>query len=317
MNFIDQFKFKLFDINAENFEKCSLELFEFQYTQNKVYRQYCDAIKRTPKHISSLYEIPFLPIEFFKHFPITSSKRPTQKIFKSSGTTSTGRSEHHVKDVEFYLEVCKRIFEDSFGALEEFQVLGLLPSYLEQGDSSLICMVDHFIKESRSQSGYFLNQEIASNLRNSEKKVLFGVSYALLDLPETQSQNLVCIETGGMKGRKKEIIKAELHQHIKNNLHMDTVWSEYGMTELMSQAYGKDGILKFPSWAKVLIREINDPFSYLETNKAGGINIIDLANIESCSFISTKDIGIMQKEEYFEILGRFDNSDTRGCSLLI
>jgi len=318
MNFLEDFKKNIFTINEHNFDDSSLKAFDFQYNNNTIYRQYCDALKKSPKNVENIHSIPFLPIEFFKNRVVKSTSIQTKKIFKSSGTTGTARSNHYISDLDFYHEVCARIFEKAFGPMENLKIIALLPSYIEQGDSSLISMVDYFIKKAKSGSGYFLNKEIENELKQPGKKILFGVSYALLDAQISEKyEGITVVETGGMKGRKKEITRAELIQSIQERLQPQEIWSEYGMTELQSQAYGKTGFFRFPPWAKTLIREVNDPFTYVGINKTGGINVIDLANIESCSFIETKDLGKISANGLFEVLGRFDNSDIRGCNLLV
>ncbi len=317
MSFIEDFKSRLFKINKETFEESSLALFDFQYRNNAVYRSYCDSLRRSPATVSESSSIPCLPIQFFKEQIISSSQRKVQAIFKSSGTTSVNRSQHHITDLDFYHSICKKTFEDRLVELQKIKLIALLPSYQEVGDSSLINMIDSFMKYTDPKSGYFPHGEIGDILKEEGPKILFGVSYALLDASDVQTSNLTVIETGGMKGRKKEITRNELHSVLKQKFQVNEIWSEYGMTELMSQAYGKNGIFKFPEWVRVYVREINDPFSYRKDNQTGGINIIDLANIDSCAFIETKDIGIMQKSDEFEILGRYDNSDIRGCNLLI
>ncbi|MEM6813543.1 MAG: acyl transferase [Bacteroidota bacterium] len=317
MDFILDFKTRIFLTNEKNFVDSSLALFDFQYHNNSTYRQYCNLLKRTPKTVKSIESIPFLPIEFFKNHAIKSTNSTTTKIFQSSGTTGTVRSKHHIVDLKFYHQVAQRIFEKTFGSLASYRIIALLPSYLEQGNSSLINMVDCFFQYSKPGSGYFLSGNIQNELTIGPKTILFGVSYALLDLKKINLKPDIIIETGGMKGRKKEMIRTELHNELMKNLNISEIWSEYGMTELQSQAYGKCGSFTFPGWASVFIREINDPFQFSEEGKTGGINIIDLANIESCAFIETKDLGRVQKKNSFEVLGRFDNSDIRGCNLLV
>lgn len=317
MELISEFKENLFTINEHCFEDSSLELFNYQYHSNKIYKAYCDSIKKTPTEVKKLLDIPFLPIEFYKTQRITTTSKPAQKIFQSSGTTSGNRSKHYMQDLHFYHKVSLEIFEDVFGSLSSYQILALLPSYEEQGDSSLISMVDHFMQYSAASSGYYSPFELAPLLDNETKKIVFGVSYALLDLPKMRASNVCVIETGGMKGRRKEMTRAELHINLLDTFSISSIWSEYGMTELTSQAYGENGQFRFPNWAKVVIRDINDPFTYLNFGKTGGINIIDLANIESCAFIETKDIGVMSENNNFEVLGRFDNSDIRGCNLRV
>lgn len=318
MSFVSEFKNKILSINEENFIDSSLEIFNYQFSQNPVYKQYCQLLKKTPESVKTIKEIPFIPIEFFKNHAITSSRSKAQKVFLSSGTTSSDRSKHYIPDLSFYHKVAKSAFELFFGKLSNKRLIALLPSYLEQGDSSLINMIDSFMQISARGSDYFLNQEIEHELAQSGPKVIFGVSYALLDLRlKRNPDETIIIETGGMKGRKKEITREELHDQIAKNTSIKEIWSEYGMTELQSQAYGINGDFSFPNWAKTLIREINDPFSYLEDGKTGGINVIDLANIETCSFIETKDLGKTNQNGTFQVLGRFDNSDIRGCNLLV
>ena len=318
MSFVKDFKESIFNINDETFEDSSLAVFNYQYHNCEIYKTYCQYLKKSPKNVHKLPEIPFLPIEFFKNHVVKSDSWKSEKVFKSSGTTGSVRSLHHVKDVNYYHEIAKKIFEERFGSLKEMEVIALLPSYLEQGDSSLISMVDFFIEHANPNSGYYLQHDLEEVLKSKTRKIVIGVSYALLDLAETEVEvaNTTIIETGGMKGRKKEMTRTELHGHLKNGFRIDEIWSEYGMTELLSQAYGKNGLFSFPSWAKCLIRDVNDPFTLLEDQKSGGINIMDLGNIDSCSFIETKDLGRV-KNGTFEVLGRFDNSDVRGCNLLI
>ncbi len=318
MSFLEDFKNSIFRINEESFEDSSLTAFDYQYHNCYIYRLYCDQLKRTPKTVKSLIEIPFLPIEFFKNHAIKTGNWNEERVFKSSGTTSTVRSKHYVRDSSYYHTVARKTFEKKFGRLSDFLVIAILPSYLAQGDSSLISMVEDFISHAAEGSGFFLEKEVAELLNSDDKKLVIGVSYALLDLTEIELEvrNTLLIETGGMKGRKKEMTREELHSYLQNGFNVEKVWSEYGMTELFSQAYGLNGKFEFPSWAKCFIRDINDPFSFLPKRKTGGINIIDLTNIDSCCFIETKDLG-RYENDYFEVLGRFDNSDIRGCNLLI
>ncbi len=321
MHFAESFKEIIFTINEKNFASYCLEVFKYQYSQCPVYHTYCNLLDRNPNNVKRISQIPFLPIEFFKNHAVKSGTWDEEKVFKSSGTTKSGRSQHFIKDLNFYHRLTRKTFEDYFGQLETVQILALLPSYLEMGDSSLIAMIDAFLTKSAPNSGYFhdnfddLTQESGPY---SPKKLLFGVSYALLDLSERYKkplQNIKIMETGGMKGRRKEMTRRELHQNLRKTFKIDDIFSEYGMTELMSQAYGKNGEFRFPEWVKVLIRDINDPFSYLNNGKTGGINVIDLGNIDSCAFIETKDLGKAQNR-VFEVLGRFDNSDIRGCNLM-
>lgn len=311
----------------EEFNDLALKIFHFQYINNAVYKQYVDLIGTVVSEIKTFQEIPFLPISFFKsHKVITSSV--TEKTFMSSGTTQSVRSKHHVSNLKIYEESFVKAFEDTFGKTDELVVLALLPSYQEQGDSSLIYMTDYLIKRSNNpDSGYFLNNVDELDLKikkleaQKQKYVLFGVSYALLDFIEEKSYKLkygTVIETGGMKGRRKELTKEELHQTLSKGFGTKNISSEYGMTELLSQAYSrKDQKFQSPSWLKVLIRDTADPFKLIGNDKTGLINIIDLANINSCSFIATDDLGKTFDNSAFKVLGRYDNSDVRGCNLLV
>jgi hypothetical protein len=321
---------QLFSIQTDSeFNEIALKIFHFQYKNCIVYREFCQHIKCKTTSISYFDEIPFLPIQFFKSKKIISSNRPEQIIFKSSGTMATGRSNHYVIDLELYENSFIEGFRKLYGNPSEFTFLALLPSYQEQGESSLVYMVDKLISLSKdARSGFYLNQNdlLAEHLKilNTENKptVLFGVSYALLDLIEEfqtlSLPNLIIMETGGMKGRRKELPKEELHQTLMSVLKTTSIHSEYGMTELLSQGYSKGaGIFNFPNWIKPLIRQSTDPLK-IETKplKTGGINIIDLANIWSCSFIATQDLGKLSNLG-LQIVGRFDHSDTRGCNLLL
>ncbi len=327
MEFIERFRHDIKAASDSDFESLALSAFKFQAEQNQCYKSYLSNLKIDVNNINSLIEIPFLPIEFFKSHHVVSSDTPIAKTFKSSGTTSTGRSKHHLDRLNFYLEHSTRIFESCYGPLNDFAILALLPSYLEQGDSSLIAMIDHFITLTKSEfSGYYLQipeqvQQAANKARATGKKVIvFGVSYALLDLAESGVDLSGCIvmETGGMKGRRKEMIRTDLHHMLCKGLNVDRIHSEYGMTELLSQTYStKNGEFHEKFYQKVLIRDINDPFSYVGVGKTGGINVIDLGNIFSCCFVETKDIGRKRENGDFEVLGRFDNSDLRGCNLML
>lgn len=319
MSFTENFKQSILKINEETFLDSSLQAFNFQYKNCNVYHKYCNYLNIKPESVTKLDDIPFLPIEFFKNHAIKSGKWDERKIFKSSGTTATGRSQHYIQDLEHYHSSAKATVEKFIGDLSNYQIIAILPSYQEQGDSSLISMIDHFIKYAQEGSGYFLQSDDLSNiLGDSQLKLVIGVSYALLDIAfnEVEVKNAIIMETGGMKGRRKELTREELHAELSSAFKVKEVWSEYGMTELQSQAYGKNGKFRFSPWAKCLIRDINDPFSYLSKGKTGGINVIDLANIDTCCFIETKDLG-RQNDDSFEVLGRFDNSDIRGCNLMI
>ncbi|MFY0601846.1 MAG: acyl transferase [Cyclobacteriaceae bacterium] len=321
----ENFKKQLFSFNPLDFDEAALQVFQYQWKYNNIYQKYCSHLGKTPKSVKKLVEIPFLPIELFKSNKITTEKWTEEKVYMSSGTTSKdSRSKHYIKDNLSYLQLAKATFEGFFGSLENYTLMALLPSYLEQGDSSLISMVDYFMKFSKKDSGYFGNNHDAliSNLEKTknEKICLFGVTYALLDLAKEHQMSLpnaIIIETGGMKGRRKEIIRRDLHSCLQKKLNPDSICSEYGMTELTSQAYSQGELFSLPNWSKVLIRDINDPFTYLEREKIGGINIIDFGNIHSCSFIETKDLGKVYENGQFEVLGRYDHSDIRGCNLMV
>lgn len=327
MNKFNSFKESLFKVNAENFEKHALQLFIFQANYNPIYKQYIGNINIKPENINSLENIPFLPIEFFKTQTVKTLNWESEVVFESSGTTGEIRSKHHIEDSEFYNQVSKKFFEDKYGKLKDLNVMALLPSYLERENSSLVAMVSYFIKESESvYSGFYLYNvdELVENIIELKDKskpiILIGVSFALLDLAERLKSNfsdVIVMETGGMKGRREELTRDELHSVLKESFSIKAVHSEYGMTELLSQAYGKeDGIFEPPPWMKVLIRDPNDPFNLTDQDRTGGVNIIDLANIHSCAFVETQDLGRKIGTDRFTILGRFDNSDIRGCNLL-
>jgi hypothetical protein len=311
--------------NEKEFSRIALEIYNYQFLNNHLYKAYCEALNRTPGSVNKLEDIPFLPIQFFKSFEIVSGSFTPAITFKSSGTTGKYTSRHLVKSLNLYEKSFFTAFERFYGKPETFCVLGLLPSYLERGDSSLVYMVDHLMKKSGHPSnGFYLydHEKLVQTLLQMEeqgqKTILFGVSYALLDFAEQFPVPLNCttiIETGGMKGRKKELSKIELYSVLKNAFSLHQIHSEYGMTELLSQAYAIDGLYKTPPWMKVMLREETDPFSF--SQHTGVINVIDLANLHSCSFIATDDLGKLHTEGKFEVLGRLDHSDTRGCSQLI
>ncbi len=320
---------RIFNIsNQKDFNKITLEVFSYQYQDNKVYQQFCQLLKRNPENVSTIEEIPFLPIEFFKNKKVISGENPAEIIFTSSGTTGAATSKHYVSDLKVYEQSFLKAFELFYGKPENIVILALLPSYLERKGSSLIYMADSLIKRSKYlESGFYLDDleslhKKLKELDKSGKKILLlGVSFALLDLIETYDFNLnntTVMETGGMKGRRKEMIREELHQMLSKGFGVEKIHSEYGMTELLSQSYSKgDGIFETPPWMKILIRDPEDALSYQPQYKTGGINVIDLANFNSCSFIATQDLGKKNKNNQTEILGRFDNSDIRGCNLLV
>ena len=312
--------------NAE-FEALALDIFRFQFENNGVYRSFCDLLYKHPSDIKSLTEIPFLPIQFFKTHDVLSSRAKAEKIFTSSGTTGSTTSKHQVTNLSIYEESYLKGFTHFYGNIEDYVVLALLPSYLERDGSSLIYMVDDLIQKSKHpESGFYLNnlQDLAKTLNRLEAKgqktLLIGVSFALLDLVEQFQFSLkhtIVMETGGMKGRRKEIIRQELHDVLKKGFGVKQIHSEYGMTELLSQAYSKgNGVFECAPWMKILTRDTEDALTILPPNKTGGINIIDLANINSCAFIATQDLGKTSENNQFEIIGRFDNSDIRGCNLM-
>ncbi|WP_339610526.1 acyl transferase [uncultured Planktosalinus sp.] len=313
--------------SAREFEQKALKVFQYQFENNSVYRSFCDLLYKHPSEINTINEIPFLPIEFFKTKKVISTSRNPQAIFTSSGTTGSQTSKHLVPDLNLYKQSFNKGFNHFYGPVEDYVVLGLLPSYLEREGSSLIYMVNDFIAQSNhTESGFYLNQYdvIAEKLKSldaaGKKVLLIGVSFALLDLIEKHQFSLkstIVMETGGMKGRRKELIRSELHAILKQGFGVSKIHSEYGMTELLSQAYSKgDGIFNCPPWMKVLTRDTEDPLT-VNNHHTGGINIIDLANINSCSFIATQDLGKVHTNGSFEVLGRFDSSDIRGCNLMV
>ena len=318
---------EIFDIkNDSDFEELALSIFDYQMESNSIYAPYAALILKG-KAPNNIFEIPFLPISFFKTEQIICQGRPVEEVFLSSGT-SGDQSKHLVSDISLYRESYLKAFELFYGDITQYCILSLLPNYREREGSSLIYMVDDLISKSKhEQSGFYLNdyESLSKRLQKLEKEgqktILFGVSYALLDLAEQFPQKLehtIIIETGGIKGKRKEMLKEELHQNLKAAFSLDVIHSEYGMSELLSQSYSNgEGIFKSPPWKKVLIRDTNDPLSIIGDNKTGGINIIDLANIYSCPFIATQDLGKTFENGTFTVLGRFDNSDLRGCNLLL
>lgn len=319
----------IFAINNEDeFNALALKVFRYQAMHNPVYKSYLGYLNVDIDAIDSVERIPFLPIQFFKSHRVLSSDKPIEQTFLSSGTTGMSQSKHHVTDVSLYEKSYLNAFSKFYGGVEELVVLALLPSYLEREGSSLIYMVDDLIQKSHQpESGFYLDnldelQRVLLQLEAQKKKtLLIGVSFALLDLIEKHQfslKNTIVMETGGMKGKRKEMIREELHAVLKRGFGVQEIHSEYGMTELLSQAYsiGK-GVFNCPPWMKILIRDTEDPLSLLPSPKTGGINVIDLANLNSCSFIATQDLGKVHSNNSFEILGRFDNSDIRGCNLLI
>ena len=326
---IDKMERNFFNIQSEQqFTKKALEVFNYQFKNNKVYRSFCDLLYVHPSDISTIEEIPFLPIQFFKSREVVSSSDKVEAVFNSSGTTGTTTSRHLVTDLSIYEASYLKGFDHFYGNIKEYVVLALLPNYLERKGSSLVYMVNDLIQKTENpESGFYLNNldELAQKLvaldKKGQKVLLIGVSFALLDLIEKYQFNLkntIVMETGGMKGRRKELIRVELHALLKKGFSVHKIHSEYGMTELLSQAYSKgNGVFETPPWMKILIRDTEDALKILPQEKTGGINVIDLANYNSCSFIATQDLGKVHGNDTFEIIGRFDNSDLRGCNLMV
>ncbi|HDZ05167.1 hypothetical protein LCGC14_0082320 [marine sediment metagenome] len=319
----------IFDIRTErDFLIQALRIFKFQYINNSVYHAFCTYLNVQPDNVQTLEQIPFLPIEFFKSKDVLSTTDQPEITFTSSGTTGSATSKHFVTDLSIYEQSYLKAFNHFYGDISDYCVLALLPSYLERTGSSLIYMADDLIKKSEHlESGFFLNEyeqlhQLLLELQKTDTKILIiGVSFALLEFTEQYQmslKNTIIMETGGMKGRRKEIVRQELHQLLSNGFGVQQIHSEYGMTELLSQAYSKgNGVFDCPNWMKILVRDTEDPLTYLSTGKSGGINVIDLANINSCSFIATQDLGKINQDDTFEIIGRFDNSDIRGCNLMV
>jgi phenylacetate-coenzyme A ligase PaaK-like adenylate-forming protein len=318
----------IFSIKSnDDFERLAIETFRQQYENTEVYRKFCDLLKVVPSSVKKIENIPFLPIQFFKSHRVISKRVSETITFTSSGTTGSITSKHHVSDLSLYEKSFLTAFKLSYGNPSQYAILALLPSYIERGGSSLVYMAANLIETSTIEhSGFYLNDinsliEKLNFLENTNQKtILLGVSYALLDLIEKQKfklKNTIVMETGGMKGKRKELIKDELHSILKKGFGVDRIHSEYGMTELLSQAYSKgDGIFYTPPWMKIFTRDTEDALSFVQ-GKTGGINVIDLANLHSCSFIATQDLGRIRKDDSFEILGRFDTSDIRGCNLMV
>lgn len=328
---LPDFTDKIFTIkNQEEFNKTARDVFFYQLENNSVYREYVNLICKDISLVKNFKQIPFLPVEFFKTKTIVTGNGIEQKIFRSSGTSGQDQSKHLVTDLLIYEKSAVESFEMFYGSLSEFTILALLPSYLERDNSSLVWMTNLFINKSKFKKdcGFFQDDysELVQRLKKlskekSKKILLLGVSFALLDLAERIDfplNHIIVMETGGMKGRRKEIIREELHLMLCDRLKVKKIHSEYGMTELLTQSYSLgDGIYKCPPWKKVIIREMNDPLGFAQDGRSGGINVIDLANINSCSFIATQDVGKCFADGSFEVTGRFDYSDTRGCNLMI
>ena len=328
METFKSFGSKLYTVNDLSFTDIALELFQFQAVYNPVYKRFIETLSISVEEIKTLEQIPFLPISFFKTFTLKSGDWTTDTVFTSSGTTHQVVSQHAVPSLQFYLDNAQRSFEYFFGPITDYHFLALLPSYLERQGSSLVTMMDYFITHSNSKhSSFYLHdyerlvkklQELKTDRR---KTILWGVSFALLDLAEQYPLDLshcLVFETGGMKGKRKEITRFELKSILEEKLHVNSLFSEYGMTELLSQAYSKGNHqFRCPPWMKIICRELTDPFEKGLLYETGGINVIDLANWQTVSFIETEDLGKAHPNGSFEVLGRLDNSDVRGCNLMI
>ncbi|MFT3935555.1 MAG: acyl transferase [Chitinophagaceae bacterium] len=317
---------KIFRLKPASFEAMALETFVYQYHHNTIYAQYANAVGKSPANVKALQDIPFLPIRFFKSHQVTSGDFVPEAVFESSGTTQTINSKHYVKSLAIYRESFLRAFEHFYGDIKDWCIIGLLPSYLERSNSSLVVMADELIKRSNhSESGFYLyeHEKLTNALQQLEAKkqktLLLGVTFALLDFADDYPQKLqhtIVMETGGMKGRREEWTRQQVHDFLTAQLGVPVIHSEYGMTELLSQAYSDgNGIFRCPDWMKIVLRADDDPLQLSESN-TGIINVIDLANIYSCSFIATDDAGKLYKDGSFEVIGRTDNSDLRGCSLM-
>lgn len=323
METFQSFEEVLYRVNDHSFREIALKLFHFQAKYNPVYSEYIQHLRIKPGSIDQLEQIPYLPVSFFKNHDIKTGDWPTEVTFTSSGTTGMISSRHQVYSTAFYLENAAQCFSFFYGDVSGYRTLALLPSYVERGGSSLIAMIEDFIR--RGGGGFYHHNKagLLDAIANSQgqKMILWGVTYALLDLAEEGEldlSNCIVLETGGMKGRRAEITRTELHQFLGSRFHTSRIHSEYGMTELMSQAYSQgEGIFRCPPWMKVVLRDPEDPREITNGRGRGGINIIDLANIRTCAFIETQDLGRMGQNGSFEVLGRMDNSDIRGCNLLV
>jgi hypothetical protein len=331
---LSKYDHKIFTIGAKDFEPLALEIFRFQYDNNPVYHEYVNALQISVPAITAITEIPFLPIRFFKSHAVITTVFSPEIVFESSGTTGSVASRHLIKNIALYETDFTSGFEFFYGPVKDWCIIGLLPSYLERNNSSLVYMVKELTRQTgHTSSGFYLqgHDKLFATLKNLEKErqktILIGVTFALLDFAEKYSlplEHTIIIETGGMKGRRKEMIRQEVHDILERSFGLPAIHSEYGMTELLSQAYSKgNGIFHCPPWMKVLVRDDEDPLNVsvprfqTVTPVTGAINIIDLANIYSCSFIATDDAGRLFSDGSFEVLGRIDNSDIRGCSLMV
>lgn len=318
---------RIFSVDEKHFEETVLTVFKFQFENQHIYRTFCKALNRNPENVHSISDIPFLPIRFFKSHSIIAGETNAELIFESSGTTGANTSKHYVADADIYVESFSKSFRKFYGNPRDYCILALLPSYLERKNSSLVFMVEHLMQASgHEKNNFFLHDFESLNVHLSalefqqQPTILIGVTYALLDFATqfpTHLNHTIVMETGGMKGRREEMLREEVHQVLQESLGIASVHSEYGMTELLSQAYspGK-GVFSTPPWMKVLARDVYNPLNISIENKTGALNIIDLANVYSCAFIATEDLGMVHKNGTFEVMGRMDNSDMRGCSLM-
>ena len=310
------------------FEALALKVFQYQAQHNPVYKKYISILNRDVGSISRISEVPFLPVEIFKTEKVLTACQDADLVFTSSTTTGSMPARHFVPNPELYQKSFLTTFRYFYGQMEDYCILALLPSYLERSGSSLIYMMDHLIRLSNhTSSGFYLNnlkelhQTLSDLKKKGQKTILTGVTFALIDFTEKYPidfPELIVMETGGMKGKRRELVREEVHSILKNGFGVNKIHSEYGMTELLSQAYSKgEGIFESPPWMRVMVREPNDPYFYISKGKTGGINVIDLANIDSCAFVETHDLGRMNVDGTFEVLGRFDTSDLRGCNLMV
>ena len=317
----------IFSVTDLTFEAVALEVFRYQYQQVEIYQLYCNSLKRDPSTVKCLADIPFLPIEFFKTHTVIAKEKNAEKVFESSGTTGQVSSKHPVADLSLYERSFEKCFELFYGDVKDYVILALLPSYLERDNSSLVYMAKNLIERSQQNaSGFFLNEfeklyDWLDVLKNGKRKVmLLGVTFGLLDFAEQYKidfPDLIVMETGGMKGRREELTREEVHLQLRTAFDVADIHSEYGMTELLSQGYSKaNGIFHSPPWMRLLTRDMYDPLTIQKENATGAVNVIDLANLYSCSFISTGDLGRTKADGSFEILGRMDNAEIRGCNLM-
>lgn len=316
------------DLKPEQFEQAALTTFALQYEEVAVYKKFCESLGKSPDKVTSLAEIPFLPVHTFAKHPLIRNRQNAELIFESSGTTGSIPSKHYVSDAGLYRASFRKCFSLFYGDITNYTVIALLPSYLERKNASLVYMANDWIQQSgQTESGFYLNnqeelyQMLLKLIAQNRQTLFLGVTFALLDFAEKYTlpkNDFIIMETGGMKGRRKEPVRNEVHLFLKEKLGVAQIHSEYGMTELLSQAYAqKDGHFYTPPWMRILIRDPEDPLSFLADGKTGGINVIDLANLNSCAFLATQDLGKRQADGGFEVLGRFDDAEIRGCNLMI